>query len=1017
MSSDPDKSIPDKGNWKMADDYLEDEIATGDFAKIIQSRSETPRCITPKGPLFPNLGEAHQAITSRLASRSAGHHVLDASLDSSSSVDGPSQLRVAESLPCAREMEFAKPALPVRGRSVTPFFGAQSMGAESTTTPTEQSSAINPLPSSSGDIDSIEVNLSNESADVSTISEPPETGATEEIYGHYIPSSVLGSSSLNRDSLAEAVSGVSMGERYSHRSNASLGSVNVRIPEIRQVDGGIKPGKSRLYVCGSSSNSLEPDLSPPRRDTQSFVTRFATAQTELDFPAQSLDLVADSHELQREPTKGSRVNDLGTPVVSNNSEPPFPQSPSLEQDSVDLGKPFHSAAKEDHGNQAESVDTNQIDTGGDSDEDPFQLDNFECRSYPSLFLQPAREREVSRALRCVSSDSATSAGQIFLPSRVEQNATPRTASSNNPFLNRGYGCQAPTVTFNNWDYEDNSSYPNEVRVTVQELPPISPNAPVEPQTAARLSVIAERFGGKPRKKNRQTLMSDAGEWETVASSVGQFDDRFNEQFDSNQALPSSGSFGWPIKTTGSSIADYSDTTSVYAASFNDHVSPERFIQRPAASYNPQPSLRRTLRDTNRPVFLPQPRIHRVNGYLQQSSATRMFSNQSAETSGAYGRSAIVERLGASMRNRNINKTAQRQDQLQTINRFSKNRFESLSSISSTDSEAERVAECSTTARKNPLDLGVALLPSPLPHEPLGATSSKAAKPSRDRKSTSLDSPNLFSFPLISLEEAAKRQALKRSMEEEDGTVTSGVRTRKNSSMDASKATHRTTPPTPFVAKPAPAHSRRPTTFSMFCNPGAQDNIIGHDRFSAATGRQSADPLIDGRHSVQSRPVQNPIDRNRVPGGYPFINGHYVFPDPPRLIPRDRRHFYRQQQHAQYGGNGTNPSLRRIAALGHGASPFGMPSEDAYVSWEARRRRQNYFYFLCILCIVPFFAVLVCHGTFNDALSWYTHGETGELTTTQRRNVKIVACVFGVIWLLLLVGFIAVLVVKKQMGAW
>jgi hypothetical protein len=81
-----------------------------------------------------------------------------------------------------------------------------------------------------------------------------------------------------------------------------------------------------------------------------------------------------------------------------------------------------------------------------------------------------------------------------------------------------------------------------------------------------------------------------------------------------------------------------------------------------------------------------------------------------------------------------------------------------------------------------------------------------------------ESPTLFSFPLISLEEAARREALKKEAENRDSlTATSGARTRKNSSMDASRTTQRTTPLTPQITKPVPAHSRNPSALRYVHN--------------------------------------------------------------------------------------------------------------------------------------------------------------------------------------------------------
>ena len=104
------------------------------------SRFNTPRSITPKGTLFPNLGEAHQAITSRQASRpTTGNYISDRSLRSSTSTDsfvvnvpGPTnRANNNNSLSKnARHMEPAKLNSLDRSRCLTPSgpFASGAMG-------------------------------------------------------------------------------------------------------------------------------------------------------------------------------------------------------------------------------------------------------------------------------------------------------------------------------------------------------------------------------------------------------------------------------------------------------------------------------------------------------------------------------------------------------------------------------------------------------------------------------------------------------------------------------------------------------------------------------------------------------------------------------------------------------------------------------------------------------------------------------------------------------------------------
>jgi hypothetical protein len=120
------------------------------------------------------------------------------------------------------------------------------------------------------------------------------------------------------------------------------------------------------------------------------------------------------------------------------------------------------------------------------------------------------------------------------------------------------------------------------------------------------------------------------------------------------------------------------------------------------------------------------------------------------------------------------------------------------------------------------------------------------------------------------------------------------------------------------------------------------------------------------------------------------------------------------------GTGTAAtSAARTTRAGRGAgggTPFfgAFPSEDGYLSWEARRRRQAYAYAMCALCVLPFFAPLVYKGTFDAALSWYTRGETGSLTRRQRRNVLVTGIVFSGVWLVVLTVIVMV-VVNRRVG--
>jgi hypothetical protein len=185
-------------------------------------------------------------------------------------------------------------------------------------------------------------------------------------------------------------------------------------------------------------------------------------------------------------------------------------------------------------------------------------------------------------------------------------------------------------------------------------------------------------------------------------------------------------------------------------------------------------------------------------------------------------------------------------------------------------------------------------------------------------------------------------------------------------------------------------------------------MLGHDRGNSnATSYKSTAPLVSGRPALSrtvGAPSLEPIGpsslRNETTRRFPVTTTasgtHYVFDTPPRLVPRDERDAMRRA--AALAASHTSASLRQMAAMDEGHSPFGVLTEDGYLSWEARRRRQAYFYGLCVLCILPFMALLVCKGVLDPALSWYTRGETATLTRRQRRNLKIVGTVISIVWI-------------------
>ncbi len=200
-------------------------------------------------------------------------------------------------------------------------------------------------------------------------------------------------------------------------------------------------------------------------------------------------------------------------------------------------------------------------------------------------------------------------------------------------------------------------------------------------------------------------------------------------------------------------------------------------------------------------------------------------------------------------------------------------------------------------------------------------------------------------------------------------------------------------------------------------------VIGHDRgISNVTSYKSATPLVAGRRAL-SRSIRNPYERIGTPVYRERINyqdgtHRHIFNSPPRLVSRDKRDAYRAAAAARGVDLYEIASMeRRINAMEHG-NPFGLPTDDAYISWEARKRRQGYYYLLCILMVFfPFISPLAYRGTFDPALSWYTRGETTSLTPRQKRNVLVFGVAISGLWVCVLGVLITIIINRKMAGEW
>ena len=1029
-------------------------------------RSLTPKFqAMPKGHKFTNLDEAHQAITSGLAAapRSASnssHSPATPSLGSIESV--PSSLDVLASssrpsdlVPTVQHMELARADHRVNGRSLTsphtPFSVAKDGGSYSGPSLAPPGATLPAFPVGLGS----EKDTTNVSIGEPLSSRAPrETGSTvENIYKQYLPSEtpspashVKNASNAETASSPKSPTASDLDEEGNDTNYRLESSENLQSPKIRMAAEVLDSGKNRhqMYFSPSSAPQIPlPELPKVKLDLQEALET-TVDQADLSFTGPSVTSISDSQILLNGALKEPR--DDGESIQyhadeSGSNEPgpfslhvqPVQELTSAGDITTHDGPPMDPALlSTDYPNRGSYMSqcghsNGRLSSGritSESDDDPFKYDRG---SYDG-FLRTKREREVSVALRRIDStgstppakagpgDSPTLPAQSDIPPVPPLPAQPiadipnGAATSNNPFFNQmSLRRYHRSVASQPWGNENN---PNQVKISVQPSRNASvvkhPSINETPGLAARLEGL--KGGNVTNGITINQGMTEGGDWETVGTEVG--------LFDSNRACASDSFFTSSrlIKVTGSSIADYSDDGFAPPAFSRDSFdSGERILQHPMDG--PQTQHLRTLKDTGRPIFVPKPRIHQVNGYLQNS--IRTLTGQDSLSTATSATRSLADKFTAPFRSDSFNR--RRQKWRNRYNNVDGSRFEFRDSQGSANhsQNAGRATvwkdeahpdeelwdeEAAVESVLSPEQSRYARTNEETPQSPIQDDSFMSGPDKsflRNDGSMGRGSSVQFDFPLIPLREAARREALRRESGEDVSFVTT-ARTRGNSSLTS--ATHRTTPPTPpghVITFPPPTHQRRPTT--PFAIPETTESTLrttGHPTISTGFG---GSPLAPGR-AVFPRSCRNPF--NSVHGSDRTSSIFQSRYGRPHLFPRDRRNTFHRP------GLSDEISLRGMIDLNRG-SRYMFGGEDASLSWDARRRRECYYRFVCVLCVLPFFALLAYRETSTAALSWYTKGETCRLTAKQRRNVLRTAKISGMFWLCAIIVLVTVLITKSD----
>lgn len=969
---------------------------------IVPPGQAPKRSITPKGTLFTNLGEAHLAITARVAAKIAGQAVpaLPVVTPCQSPTAPLHEPRPKDNLPLASHMEFIKSSHLANGRCLTGYAPNVSIaekkheeGSQTSPTPSPDTILSSPYDDFNPDLDWVH----GPGPEICSKRRTGETGSTvENIYRQYLPSEP---STVKPQSVAHS----SPPANRAHPQSPDSGNGNSNNDHYilarsltnhpskpNQVDDGTRPSKQRrkLYDTAGDAPSVPlPELPVARRSARyydSHLHGYDDPPTPSGMSVSNTQVLLDRYSDHSQLAQDEGFSEEA--IVAG-------ASPKCELDGTELELSSHSAHERlkerlDRLHYACNAGLAEYSTGAltsESDEDPFKYDR---KSYHAL-LQPVREREVSLALQQLTgiTESATPVDEM------PQESGQPVLQSRNPYLNRLQSYKTPEAEDAWEDQED----PNEIKITVQRRPSSFSPGP-QPELPTQSRNLTQDWRTSYCNDHFHQPQSEGGDWETVGTNVG-------GQFGSNLACASgSGLSGNPaLKITSDSIANYSDCSSFGPSQYDAFTSTERILQHPTADQNPTDQLFRNIKDTGRPVFLPKPRVNRANGYPLDS--VRHFTDANTTASGSTARSALLEKISARLRR---NKEQQK----------SGNPFQVLPNTS--------VPHLSDVYELEDMGSGQRAINNGV--EALGLNKeNRLTPPNQESSLMAKGSPTLFSFPLIPLQEAVKKQAIRRASGEDDLTLTT-TRTRQDSSVLSSRATQRTTPPTPCTAKPQqyspptpslarppPTHLRRPTGLGIPDTatpyPAYQMNkgFDGDEQnLSTASPLSSGSPPIYGR-AVFPRSCRNIFGDARADPPRKSTRSNYGFPvmlrrsTHKRKTTREKRDALRQPEESPKPGPVVDPET---------ADAFVLSGEDAYISWDNQRKRRLFYYGALAVCIFPFLTLLVYHGAFDPFLVWWTEGEVRRMTRKQRHVVAIVGSTIAAVWLAAIAVVVTLLVSTK-----
>lgn len=107
------------------------------------------------------------------------------------------------------------------------------------------------------------------------------------------------------------------------------------------------------------------------------------------------------------------------------------------------------------------------------------------------------------------------------------------------------------------------------------------------------------------------------------------------------------------------------------------------------------------------------------------------------------------------------------------------------------------------------------------------------------------------------------------------------------------------------------------------------------------------------------------------------------------------------------------SNRTLQSMLNGNISSARAAEDHLISRQAKSRRRLFFYVMLSLSTLPFFALLVLNGNFDNSLSWLTHGEVYRLTIRQRRVIKFIFVIECIVYASLVAAMVVYYVTASK----